>query len=119
MPAPYYTKGMHLRRKEAFEAGYKKPCRTTPHPNAVAPRFFEQRSLHWVYALEGRRQEKDVDSTAADRPEENTATQKAKKKPEHAPAEYSADKFAEARRAKKKEKRKRHRARLRRPHTDG
>jgi hypothetical protein len=38
---------------------------------------------------------------------------------EHASTEHSVDKFADARRAKKKEKRKRHRAKLKRPHTGG
>jgi hypothetical protein len=38
---------------------------------------------------------------------------------EHASAERAVDKFADARRAKKKEKRKRHRAKLKRPHTGG
>ncbi len=61
-----------------------------------------------------------MDPTAADHPEENTTAGKAKVKPEqHASAAHSVDKFADARRAKKKEKRKRHRARLRRSHTDG
>ncbi len=61
-----------------------------------------------------------MDPTAADHSEENTATQKAKMKPEQqASAEHTVDKFADARRAKKKEKRARHRARLRRPHTGG
>jgi len=48
---------------------------------------------------------------------ESPAIQKTPAKPEQ-PAP-PADKFAEARRNKKKEKRARHRARLRRPHTDG
>jgi hypothetical protein len=51
--------------------------------------------------------------------EENTTTQKTKMKTEHASREHSVDKFADARRAKKKEKRKRHRAKLKRPHTSG
>jgi len=38
---------------------------------------------------------------------------------EHASTERSVDKFADARRAKKKEKRKRHRAKLKRQHTSG
>ena len=61
-----------------------------------------------------------METTPADHLQENTPTQKTKKMPEeHASAEYSVDKFADARRAKKKEKRKSHRARLKRPHTSG
>jgi len=61
-----------------------------------------------------------METTPAERSEENTTTQKTKmKSEEHAPTEHSVDKFADARRAKKKEKRKRHRARLKRPHTSG
>ena len=61
-----------------------------------------------------------MDPTAADHPEENTTTQKTKMKPEeHASTEHTVDKFADGRRAKRKEKRKRHRARLKRPHTNG
>jgi len=59
-------------------------------------------------------------TTPADHSEEKPAAQKTKMKPEeHASTEHSVDKFADARRAKKKEKRKRHRARLKRPHTSG
>jgi len=59
-------------------------------------------------------------TTAADHSEENTTTQKAQMRPaQQASTERLVDKFAEARRAKKKEKRARHRAKLRRPHTDG
>jgi hypothetical protein len=66
------------------------------------------------------RGEKNMATTAADHPGEETTTQKAQIKPEQqASPELPVDKFAEARRAKKKEKRARHRARLRRPHTDG
>ena len=61
-----------------------------------------------------------METTPADHSEEKTATQKTKMKPEeHAATEHSVDKFADARRAKKKEKRKSHRARLKRPHTSG
>jgi len=61
-----------------------------------------------------------METTPADHSEGNTAIQKTKKKPEeHASTEHSVDKFADARRAKKKEKRKRHRAKLKRPHTGG
>lgn len=68
----------------------------------------------------GKEKPREMDPTAADHPEENTTARKAQAKPEqHPSAEHSVDKFADARRAKKKEKRKRHRARLRRPHTDG
>lgn len=52
--------------------------------------------------------------------EANAAPQKVQRNAEqHASAERPVDKFAEARRAKKKEKRARHRAKLRRSHTDG
>jgi hypothetical protein len=61
-----------------------------------------------------------METTPADHSEETTATQKTKMKPEkHTATEHSVDKFADARRAKKKEKRKSHRARLKRPHTSG
>ena len=60
-----------------------------------------------------------METTPADRSEENTPTQTTKLKPEDAATEHSVDKFADARRAKKKEKRKRHRAKLKRPHTSG
>jgi hypothetical protein len=59
-------------------------------------------------------------TTAADHLEENSTPQKAQVKPaQHASTEHSVDKFADARRAKKKEKRKSHRAKLKRPHTSG
>jgi hypothetical protein len=58
--------------------------------------------------------------TPADHSEENTTTQKTKmKSEEHASTQHSVDKFADARRAKKKAKRKRHRAKLKRSHTSG
>jgi len=61
-----------------------------------------------------------MDTTAADHSEGNTTTQKAQMKPARdVSTEHSVDKFADARRAKKKEKRARHRAKLRRPHTAG
>jgi hypothetical protein len=61
-----------------------------------------------------------METILADHSEENTTTQKTKRKPEeNASTELAVDTFAEARRAKKKEKRKRHRAKLRRSHTDG
>jgi hypothetical protein len=62
----------------------------------------------------------NMETTPADHSQENTPAQKTKKKPEeHASTEHSVDKFADARRAKKREKRKRHRAKLKRPHTGG
>jgi len=61
-----------------------------------------------------------METTPPDHSEENTTTQKTEMRPkEHASTERSVDKFADARRAKKKEKRKRHRAKLKRPHTSG
>jgi hypothetical protein len=58
--------------------------------------------------------------TVTDHSEVDATTQKPPMRPEqHASAAPSIDKFADARRAKKKEKRARHRARLRRSHTDG
>jgi hypothetical protein len=52
--------------------------------------------------------------------EEDTATQKGKARLDHdTSAEHAVDKFADAKRAKKKQKRAKHRARLRRPHTSG
>ncbi len=58
--------------------------------------------------------------TVVDHSRENAAPQKMQPKAEqHASPERSVDKFADARRAKKKEKRVRHRAKLRRSHTDG
>ena len=62
----------------------------------------------------------NMDTTVADPSEQNAPSQKTQPKAEQqAPPERLVDKFAEARRAKKKEKRKRHRAKLRRSHTDG
>jgi hypothetical protein len=59
-------------------------------------------------------------TTAVDQPEENAAPQKMHAKAaQPASPEKSVDKFADARRAKKKEKRARHRAKLRRSHTNG
>jgi hypothetical protein len=73
-----------------------------------------------VYDSRRDKGEKNMVTTPADHSEENTTTPKRKMKPEeHTSAEPSVDKFADARRAKKKEKRKRHRARLKRPHTRG
>jgi hypothetical protein len=61
-----------------------------------------------------------MDTTVADPSGQNELPRKTQPKPEHQAApERSVDKFAEARRAKKKEKRARHRAKLRRSHTDG
>jgi hypothetical protein len=55
-----------------------------------------------------------------DHSEKNAAAQKTQPKAEQHPSpEPSVDKYAEARRAKKKQKRMRHRAKLRRSHTDG
>ena len=51
-----------------------------------------------------------------DEPNKNTVEQKMRA---NSGQPASADKFAEARRARKKEKRVRHRARLKRPNTDG
>jgi hypothetical protein len=50
---------------------------------------------------------------------ENSTPQMQPKTEQHASPERSVDKFADARRAKKKEKRARHRAKLRRSHTNG
>ncbi len=59
-------------------------------------------------------------TTVVDQSEANAAPQKNQPKAEqHVSPERSVDKFADARRAKKKEKRARHRAKLRRSHTDG
>jgi hypothetical protein len=61
-----------------------------------------------------------MDTTVADPSEQNAPPQKTQPKAEQqAPPERLVDKFAEARRAKKKEKRARHRARLSRSHTNG
>jgi hypothetical protein len=80
-----------------------------PGPEAIGVRF-----------QENIRGEKNIVTTPADHPEENTATQKTKmKREEHTSTEHSVDKFADARRAKKREKRKRHRAKLKRSHTGG
>jgi hypothetical protein len=73
-----------------------------------------------VYASKEDIKEKNMVTTAADHLEENNTPQKAHMKPtQHASTEHSVDKFADARRAKKKEKRKSHRAKLKRPHTSG
>jgi hypothetical protein len=59
-------------------------------------------------------------SNVVDTAETNASPQKMQPKAEqHASPQRSVDKFADARRAKKKEKRARHRAKLRRSHTDG
>jgi hypothetical protein len=59
-------------------------------------------------------------TTAADRTEANGTPEKTQASPEkHAPPQRSFDKFADARRAKKKQKRARHRAKLKRSHTGG
>ena len=59
-----------------------------------------------------------MDTTVANPSEQNAPPQMTQTKAENqAPA--LVDKFAVARRAKKKEKRARHRAKLRRSHTDG
>jgi hypothetical protein len=61
-----------------------------------------------------------MDARVADPSEENAPPQKTQPKAQQqASPERLVDKFAEARRAKKKEKRARHRAKLRRSHTDG
>jgi hypothetical protein len=61
-----------------------------------------------------------MDTTIADPLEQNIPPQTRQPKAEQqARPERLDDKFAEARRAKKKEKRARHRARLRRPHSNG
>jgi hypothetical protein len=62
----------------------------------------------------------NIDTTIANPSEQNELSRKTQPKPEHQTTpERLVDKFAEARRAKKKEKRVRHRAKLRRSHTDG
>jgi hypothetical protein len=60
-----------------------------------------------------------MSTTVVDQSKENAAPQMQPKTEQHASPERSVDKFADARRAKKKEKRARHRAKLRRSHTDG
>ena len=61
-----------------------------------------------------------MDSKTTEQAEEAAATQKGKVRPgPDASAEQSVDKFADAKRAKKKQKRAKHRARLRRSHTNG
>ncbi|HKT49984.1 MAG TPA: hypothetical protein VJV96_06785 [Candidatus Angelobacter sp.] len=60
-------------------------------------------------------------ATTTDRSEDKTMRE-AQASPEHGsrpPASRSGDKYAEARRAKKKAKRMRHRAKLKRSHTKG
>jgi hypothetical protein len=62
----------------------------------------------------------NMDAGTADLSEQNVPPQKTQPKAEQqAPPQRLVDKYAEARRAKKKEKRVRHRAKLRRSHTDG
>jgi hypothetical protein len=61
-----------------------------------------------------------MDTTVADSSDQNELPRKTQPKPDRQAApERLVDKFAEARRAKKKEKSARHRAKLRRSHTDG
>jgi hypothetical protein len=69
---------------------------------------------------EERRRKTNMGTTVADPSEPNAPAQKMQLKAEQQPPpEHLVDKFAQARRAKKKEKRARHRAKLRRPHTKG
>ena len=58
----------------------------------------------------------NMGTTVVDQSGTNAAAPKSQTKVEQA---SPVDKFADARRAKKKEKRARHRAKLRRSHTDG
>jgi hypothetical protein len=61
-----------------------------------------------------------MDTTVVDQSAENAVPQKMQPGAEQHPSpERSVDKFADARRAKKKERRARHRAKLKRSHTDG
>ena len=60
-----------------------------------------------------------MDARVADPSEQNTPPQKTQPKAQQQAPPERFDKFAEARRAKKKEKRARHRAKLRRSHTGG
>ena len=61
-----------------------------------------------------------MDARIADPSEQSAPPQKAElKAQQQAPTDRLVDKFAEARRAKKKQKRARHRAKLRRSHTGG
>ena len=61
-----------------------------------------------------------MDARVADPSEQSAPPQKAEPKAQQqATPERLVDKFAEARRAKKKQKRARHRAKLRRSHTGG
>jgi hypothetical protein len=66
------------------------------------------------------REKSTMSTTVVDQPSENATPQNMRPSAEqHASAKLSVDKFADARREKKKEKRARHRAKLRRSHTDG
>jgi len=60
-----------------------------------------------------------MSSTAVARSEPDATPEKAQANQQQAVPERPVDKFAEARRAKKKQKRARHRAKLRRPHANG
>ena len=61
-----------------------------------------------------------MNTTVAGPSEQNALPQKTQPETEQqAPPELLVNKFADARRAKKKEKRARHRAKLRRSHTNG
>jgi hypothetical protein len=60
-----------------------------------------------------------MSTTTVDHAVPNATPEKAQASQQPAPLQHPVDKFAEARRAKKKEKRARHRAKLRRSHADG
>jgi hypothetical protein len=60
-----------------------------------------------------------MDSTAAENAEAKVIPQTQPKREKQAASPHPVDKFAEARRAKKKAKRMRHRAALKRSHTKG
>jgi hypothetical protein len=72
---------------------------------------------HFLY---GRVQgENNMGTIPADRSEPIATTQTLASPEKHARPEHSVDKFADARKAKKKQRRARHRARLKRSHTNG
>lgn len=58
-------------------------------------------------------------TTIPDHPENKAEQQAQEARKKHATSDPSVDRFAEARRAKKKAKRVRHRAKLKRSHTKG
>lgn len=95
-----------LRRRRGFW-----PCTIT--------KFAKKKDRRGRIFLCGRVEGEQKMDTTADRLEPIATPQTPVSPEKHARPEHSVDKFADARRAKKKHRRARHRAKLRRSHTNG